>query len=159
MKFLGSCLQNYVRPTVPLSGIEHLMESHATPLLVLPQSKLVENTAKFLQNKIDVEKCGKDWICSQNLVSCLTQTKFYRSQNQCFLTDNIPPLEADASLLDLSPANEDVPFLSEALKHGKRELANLLQLIRMQTYFRLLHTYVCSSSQCLYQLSLDYLKQ
>ena len=37
-------------PAKPLSGIEHLMESHATPLLVLPQSKLVENTAKFLQN-------------------------------------------------------------------------------------------------------------
>ena len=28
-------------PAKPLSGIKHLMESHATPLLVLPQSKLV----------------------------------------------------------------------------------------------------------------------
>ena len=28
-------------PVKPLSGIEHLMESYATPLLVLPQSKLV----------------------------------------------------------------------------------------------------------------------
>ena len=40
----------------PLSGIEHLMESHATPLLVLTQSKLVENTTKFLQSKMDLEK-------------------------------------------------------------------------------------------------------
>ena len=86
----------------PLSGIEYLMDSHATQLLVLPQSKLVENTAKFLQNKTDMEKCGKDWLCSQNLVSSLTQTKFYKSQNQFFPTDNISPLELDASLLDLS---------------------------------------------------------
>ena len=47
-----------------------------------------------------MEKCDKDWICSQNLVSSPTQTKFYKSQNQFFLTDNIPPLESDASLLD-----------------------------------------------------------
>ena len=64
--------------------------------------QLVENTAKFLQSKIDMEKCGRDWICSQNLVSSLTQTKFYKSQNQYFPTDNIPPLELEASLLDLS---------------------------------------------------------
>ena len=55
-------LESCPRPTEehtlakPLSGIEHLMESHATPLLVLQQSKLVENTARFLQSKIDMEK-------------------------------------------------------------------------------------------------------
>ena len=81
-------------PAKPLSGIEHLIESHATPLLVLPQSKLVENTARFLQDKIDMEKCGSDWICSQYLVSSLTQTKFFKSQSQYFPTDNIPPLES-----------------------------------------------------------------
>ena len=48
----------------PLSGIEHLMESRDTPLLVLPQSKLVENTTKFIQSKIDSENFGKDWLCS-----------------------------------------------------------------------------------------------
>ena len=47
-------------PAKPLSGIEHLMELHATPLLVLPQSELVENTTKFIQNKIDSENFGKD---------------------------------------------------------------------------------------------------
>ena len=73
------------------------MESHVTPLLVLPQSNLVDNTTKFLQNKLDLEKCG-----SQNLVTSLAVTKFYKSQNQHFPTKNIPPLEADASLLDLS---------------------------------------------------------
>ena len=36
------------------------------------------------------------------LVSALAPTKFYKSQNQFLLTDNVPPLEADASLLDLS---------------------------------------------------------
>ena len=88
-----------------LSGIEHRMESHATSLLVLPQSKLVENTARFLQSKIDTEKCGRHWICSQSLVSSLTQTKFYKSQSQYFLTDNIPPLECWTY-----SAREDAPF-------------------------------------------------
>ena len=59
----------------PLSGIEHLMESGGTPLLVLPQSKLVENTTKFIQNKIDSENFVKDWLCPQNLVSSLAPTK------------------------------------------------------------------------------------
>ena len=74
-----------ITPAKPLSGIEQLMVLHTTSLLVLPQSKLVENTARFRQNKIDTEKCGRDWICSQNLVSSLTETKFYKSQSQYFL--------------------------------------------------------------------------
>ena len=78
------------------------MESHATPLLVLPQSKLVENTTKFIQDKLNTDKCSKYWICLQNLVTPLVQTKFYKSQNQYLPTDNVPTLEADASLLDLS---------------------------------------------------------
>ena len=57
------------------------------PLLVLPQSKLVENTTKYIQNRLDAEKCCRDWICPQN---------------QFLPTDNVPPLEADYSLLDLS---------------------------------------------------------
>ena len=70
-------------PAKPLSGIEHLMELHVTPLLMLPQSKLVENTMKFLQNKLNSEKCGKDWLYSPNLISSLALTKFY-SLNQYF---------------------------------------------------------------------------
>ena len=65
----------------PLSGIEQLMESQSTPLLILPQSKLIENTARFLQDKIDTEKFSRDWVCSQSLVSSLTQIKFYKSQS------------------------------------------------------------------------------
>ena len=71
-------------PARPLSGIEQLMESQSTPLRMLPQSKLIENTARFFQDKIDSEKCGRDWVCSQNLVSSLTQTKFYKSHSQFF---------------------------------------------------------------------------
>ena len=51
------------------SGIEQLMESQSTPLIMLPQSKLIENTARFLHDKINLEKCGKDWVCPQNVVS------------------------------------------------------------------------------------------
>ena len=49
-------------PVKPLSGIEQLMESSATPLLVLPQSKLVENTTKFIQERLNLENFGKDWL-------------------------------------------------------------------------------------------------
>ena len=67
-----------------------------------PKSKLVENTTKFIQDKLNTDKCCKDWICPQNLVTFLAPTKFYKSQNQYLPTDNVPTLEADASLLDLS---------------------------------------------------------
>ena len=43
-------------PAKPLSDIEQLMESQSIPLMKLPQSKLIENTARFLQDKIDSEK-------------------------------------------------------------------------------------------------------
>ena len=56
-------------PAKPLSGIEHLMELRAASLLVLPQSKPVENTTKVIQNKLDSENFGKDWLCPLNLVS------------------------------------------------------------------------------------------
>ena len=46
-------------PSKPLLGIELLMESGFTPLPVLPQSKLVENTTKYIQSKLD--KLGQDW--------------------------------------------------------------------------------------------------
>ena len=78
------------------------MESRSTPLLVLPQSKLVQNTTKYIQNRLELDKCSRDWICPQSLVSALAPTKFYKSQNQYLPTDNIPQLEADASLLDIS---------------------------------------------------------
>ena len=89
-------------PLKPLSGIEQLMESRSTPLLVLPQSKLVQNTTKYIQNWLESDKFSRDWICPQSLVSALAPTKFYKSQNQYLPTDNIPQLEADASLLDIS---------------------------------------------------------
>ena len=62
----------------------------------------MENTTKFIQDKLNTDKCCKDWICPQNLVTSLAPTNFYKSQNQYLPTDNVPTLEADASLLDLS---------------------------------------------------------
>ena len=89
-------------PAKPVSGIEPLMESRATPLLLLPQSKLLENTTKFIQSKIDSENFGKDWLCLQHLVSSFVPTKYYKSHNQYFPVENLPQLESDASLLDIS---------------------------------------------------------
>ena len=81
--------------TKPLLGIEHLMENRVSPLLMLPQSKLVESTTKFIQSKTDSESLTKDWLCPQ-------PTKYYKSQNQYFPTENLPLLELDALLLDIS---------------------------------------------------------
>ena len=89
-------------PRKPLSGIEHLMENRTSTLLMLPQSKLVESTTKFIQSKIDSESLIKDWLCSRHLVSPLAPTKYYKSQNQYFTIENLPLLEPDALLLDIS---------------------------------------------------------
>ena len=61
--------------------------------MILPQSKLIENTTKFLKDRINSEKCGKEWVCPPNLASALTQTKYYKSHSQFFPTDNIPQLD------------------------------------------------------------------
>ena len=111
-------------PAKPLSGIEQSMESGYSPLLVLSQSKLVENTTKYIQNRLDTEKCCRDWICPQNLVSALAPMKFYKSQNQFLPTNNVPPLEADSSLLDQSNKGRDsVPIKNlEAWEKKARKL-------------------------------------
>ena len=41
-------------------------------------------------------------LCPQHLVSSLAPTKFYKCHNQYFPTENLPQLEADTSLLDIS---------------------------------------------------------
>ena len=82
-------------PAKPLSGIEHLMKARASPLLVLPLSKLVDGTTKFIQRKIDSENCGKDWLYPQHLVSSLAWMKYYKYHNRYFPTENLPQLEAD----------------------------------------------------------------
>ena len=67
------------KATKPLSGIECLMENRVSPLMTLPQSKLVENTTKFIQSKLDAETLTKDWLCPQLLVLSLAATKYYKS--------------------------------------------------------------------------------
>ena len=42
-------------PSKPLLGIELLMESHTTPLPLFSQSKLVKNTTKYIQSKLDTD--------------------------------------------------------------------------------------------------------
>ena len=63
-------------PSRPLSRIEQLMESHSAPLQVLPQSKLVENTTEYIQNKLYVDKLGQGWTCSQHLVKLLAVMRY-----------------------------------------------------------------------------------
>ena len=134
-------------PLKHLSGIEQLMESHLTPLLVLPQSKLVENTTKYIQSKLDSDKCSGDWICPQSLVSALAPTKFYKSQNQYLPTDNIPQLEADASLLDIS--NKGRAFIPlKNLEAWERKAKKLVSINSMLIYFLQLPSFLYNRNQC-----------
>ena len=48
------------------------------------------------KNVVETGYARKTWV------SALVPTKFYKSQNQFLPSDNVPPLEADASLLELS---------------------------------------------------------
>ena len=50
----------------PLSAIVLLMESRATPLLVLPHSKLVLKYCQISPKQIDTEKLAK-MICSKKI--------------------------------------------------------------------------------------------
>ena len=43
------------------------------------QSKLVENTTKFIQSRIDSETLTKDWLCPQHLVLSLAPTKYIKA--------------------------------------------------------------------------------
>ena len=54
-------------PSKPLLRIELLMESLTTPLLVLPQSKLVENTTEYIQSKLFMDKLGQDLYMSSTV--------------------------------------------------------------------------------------------
>lgn len=92
-------------PSKPLSGIECLMESRPPTLQLLPQSKLVEDTTKFIQNKLNIDKPGQDWICPPNIIKSLFPAKYYKSHPQFFPTQSIPALDSDASLLDISSSS------------------------------------------------------
>ena len=146
-------------PAKPLSGIELLMESQSTPLMILPQSKLIENTTKFLQDRINSEKCGKGWVCPPNLVSALTQTKYYKSHSQFFPTDNIPQLESEASLLDLSNKGKcSIPMRN--LENWEKRARKLMAINSHVDLFFLccILMYVCSSRQCLHKHCQDFWK-
>ena len=89
------CLRPLEDHTPSLSGIEQLMESHSALLQVLPQSKLVENITKYIQNKLYIDKLGRDWTCPQQLVKFLAPVRYYKSKSEYFPTENIPHIDTD----------------------------------------------------------------
>ena len=68
------------------------MESHSTPLPVLLQSELVENTTTYIQSNLDTDKRDQDWTCSQQFVKSLAPLKYYKSKAQYFPTLNTLPV-------------------------------------------------------------------
>ena len=92
-------------PSKSLSRIELLMESHTTPLPDLPHSKLIENTTKYIQSKLDMDELGQDWTCPQQFVKSLAPLRYNKTKSQYFPTQSIPPLNADASQIFLFCSN------------------------------------------------------
>ena len=66
------------------------------------QFKLLENTTKYIQSKLDTDKFGQDWTRPQQFDKCLAPIKYYKSKSQYFPTKNIPHPDADASQIDIS---------------------------------------------------------
>ena len=126
------------------------------PLELCPRPSEEHAPAKPLSG-IDMEKCGRDLICSQNLVFSLTRAKFYKSRSQYFPTDNIPPLKSEASLLDLSSKGIcSIPMKNIEL--WEKRARKLTAINSHADLFLLLLNYVCSSRQCPCQLFRDCLK-
>ena len=74
-------------PSKPLSGIEHLMESRSSPLLVLPQSKWVANTTKYIQNRLDSINVFETGYACKSWFRLLLRLNFTRAKtNICPLT-------------------------------------------------------------------------
>ena len=84
---------------LPFSGRRHKM-THKGWCVVKPRHN--ENTTKFIQHRLNLENFGEDWICPEDLVTSLAPMKYYRSQNQYFPTENVPQLESNALLPDMS---------------------------------------------------------
>ena len=95
-------LRKITLPPDLFQELNYFMESHSTPLSVLPQFNLVENATKNIQNKLYTDKLDQDWTCCQQFVKLLAPMRFYKSKSQYFPTQNIPPLDTDALQLDIS---------------------------------------------------------
>ena len=55
-------------PSRPLAGTELFMESHSSPLLVVPQPKLIEHITKYIQNKFYTDKLDQDRTSNVKIV-------------------------------------------------------------------------------------------
>ena len=79
------CVLDLLKITLPQNlyqELNFLMESSTTSLPVLPQSKLVENTTKYIQSKLDMDKLGQDWTCPQQFAKSLNPLRYYKSKSK-----------------------------------------------------------------------------
>ena len=87
----------------------------------------MENYTKFIQNRLGAENFDKNWLCLQNLVSSLALMKYYNSQNQNFPPENVPHLESDALLLDMSSRGR-YSFLVKSLEYWEKRARKLVAI-------------------------------
>ena len=131
----------------PLSGIEQLMESCSAPLQVLPQSKLIENTTKYIQDKLNTDKLGQDWTCPH--VKLLVPMRYYKSKSQYFPAENISHLDTDTSQLDMpSRGKYSIPIKNMELWEKRARSLVWWLFIPMLTYFHQQCIYACNKSLC-----------
>ena len=135
-------------PSRLLSGIELLMELRTTSLQVLTQSKLVENTTKYIQNKLYTHKLCQDGKCLQELVKLLAPMRYYTSISQYFPTQNISPLDPDTSQLDISSRGK----YSIPIKNMRIWEKRACYLVAINSHAAL---FLSAAYQCLHQESLS----
>ena len=62
-KLYWRCVREFQKIILPINFCKELnsLQLRSTPLLVLPLSKLIENTTKYIQNKLYVDKFGQNY--------------------------------------------------------------------------------------------------
>ena len=146
------CLDCFLRSYAP-DRLRKILERESC-FFIIDAPAVVEGTTKFIQSKVDSETLTKDWLCPQHLVSSLAPTKYYKNQNQYFPTENLPLLETDASLLDLSTWG----ICSVPVKNLEFWEKRARKLVAINSHADLFSSaaYLClQQSQCQSQLCLD----
>lgn len=115
-------------PQKPRSTLDALNPADSKDLASLPQSLLIKDITNLLQSLINRKvKLEPGWVTNQTLEKELgINMKHYRSHGQLF-PSNVPKLDKDASLLDLSSTgNASIPI--KTLDTMERQVRNMVTI-------------------------------
>ncbi|MEW8547330.1 MAG: hypothetical protein AB2693_27800 [Candidatus Thiodiazotropha sp.] len=115
-------------PVKPRSTLDALNPANDKDLASLPQSLLIKDITNLLQSLINKKvKLEPGWVTNQTLEKELgINMKHYRLHGQLF-PSNVPKLDKDASLLDLSSSgNASIPL--KTLDTMERQVRNMITI-------------------------------